>query len=43
MRKFGLNKVSGKVSKHQASKKGHVHVHGLSKGERNHLKYLATK
>lgn len=28
-------------SKHQASKRGHQHKHRLSRGERNHLTFMA--
>lgn len=36
---FKRVKVKG-VSKHLASQKNHKHIHNLSKGELNHLKFI---
>ena len=32
-------KEKRKVTKHSASKKGHKHIHNLSKGQTNHNKF----
>ena len=35
--RFTLPKGYGRITKHQASKKGYKHIHNLSKGEKKQL------
>lgn len=37
------NKFATRTTKHAASKKGHTHQHNLSKGQLNHLKFVALE